>query len=146
MLFLIFYLFKFSFHYLHPNISIIIPIFNINKYLNQCLNSIINQTLKNIEIICVKEDSNDNNSNIIIQFANDKRIIILNKKNSGYGDSMNHGIKFATGQYISIIRPDDFVDYQMFEHLYNLTKNNEIDIVKSNYYFYWRKKKKGNSI
>ena len=142
MLFLIFFLFKFSFHFIHPNVSIIIPIFNINKYLNQCLNSIINQTLKNIEIICVKEDSNDNNSNIIIQFAFDKRIIILNKKKSGYGDSMNHGIKFATGQYISIIRSDDFVDYHMLEHLYNLTKNNEIDIVKSNYYFYWRKKKK----
>ena len=142
MLFLIFFLFKFSFHFFHPNISIIIPIFNINKYLNQCLNSIINQTLKNIEIICVYEHSNDNNSNIIMQFVFDKRIIILNKTKSGYGDLMNHGIKFATGQYISIIMADDFVDFYMFEHLYNLTKNNEIDIVKSNYYFYRMKKKK----
>ena len=55
---------------------------------------------------------------------------------------MNKGLEFASGQYIGIIEPDDFVNILMFEYLYNLTKNNEIDIVRSNYYFYWNKKKK----
>ena len=77
-----------------------------------------------------------------MQFAFDKRIIILNKTNSGYRESMNQGMKYASGQYIGIIEPDNLVDIHMFEYLYNLTKNNEIDIVKSHYYFYLRKKKK----
>jgi glycosyltransferase involved in cell wall biosynthesis len=90
MFFIIFYLnyyFLFSYNYIYPSISIIVPIYNVNKYLEQCLNSLIFPTLKNIEIICVNDDSNDNSLEIITQFASDKRIIILNKTNTGYGDS-----------------------------------------------------------
>ena len=143
--FLFIYLFKSSFNFFHPNISIIVPIYNVKKYLNQCLNSLINQTLKNIEIICVNDGSTDNSFEILMKYKNDKKVIILNKTNSGYGDSMNQGIEYTSGQYIGIIEPDDFADIHMFENLYNYTKNNSIDIVRSNYYFYWRRKKiKGN--
>jgi len=136
------YLFKSSFNFFHPNISIIVPIYNVKKYLNKCLNSLINQTLKNIEIICVNDGSTDNSFEILMQYKNDKKIIILNKTNSGYGDSMNQGIEYTSGQYIGIIEPDDFADIHMFENLYKYTKNNSIDIIRSNYYFYWKKKKK----
>ena len=142
IIFILFYLFQHSYNYTYPNISIIVPIYNVNKYLKQCLKSLINQSFKNIEIICVNDGSIDNSFEIITQFIYDKRIITLNKSNTGYGDSMNKGLEFASGQYIGIIEPDDFVNILMFEYLYNLTKNNEIDIVRSNYYFYWNKKKK----
>ena len=142
IIFILFYLFQHSYNYTYPNISIIVPIYNVNKYLKQCLKSLINQSFKNIEIICVNDGSTDNSFEIITQFISDKRIITLNKSNTGYGDSMNKGLEFASGQYIGIIEPDDFVNILMFEYLYNLTKNNEIDIVRSNYYFYWNKKKK----
>ena len=72
-----------------------------------------------------------------MQYKYDEKIIIINKTNSGYGDSMNKGIEFASGQYIGIVEPDDFADIHMFESLYKYTKNNSIDIVRSNYYFYW---------
>ena len=142
IIFILFYLFQHLYNYTYPNISIIVPIYNVNKHLKQCLKSLINQSFKNIEIICVNDGSIDNSFEIITQFISDKRIIILNKSNTGYGDSMNKGLEFASGQYIGIIEPDDFVNILMFEYLYNLTKNNEIDIVRSNYYFYWNKKKK----
>ena len=141
MFFIIFYFiyyFQLSYNYIYPSISIIVPIYNVNKYLEQCLNSLIYQTLKNIEIICVNDGSNDNSLEIITQFASDKRIIILNKTNTGYGDSMNQGLEFTSGQYIGIIEPDDFVNNFMFEYLFNFTNNNEIDIVRSNYFFYWK--------
>ena len=76
-----------------------------------------------------------------MQYKYDKRIIIINKTNSGYGDSMNQGIEFVSGQYIGIVESDDFADIHMFEGLYKYTKNNSIDMVRSNYYFYWREKK-----
>ena len=135
------YLFQYSFCFIYPNISIIVPIYNVNLYLKQCLISLINQTFKNIEIICVNDGSKDNSLQIITEFVSDKRIIILNKTNTGYGESMNQGLEFASGQYIGIIEPDDFADNLMFEYLYNFTNNNDIDIVRSNYYFYWNKKK-----
>ena len=93
----------------------------------------------------MNDGSTDNSLEILMQYKNEKRLIILNKTNSGYGDSMNKGIEYASGQYIGIVEPDDFADIHMFENLYKYTKNNSIDIVRSNYYFYWRRKKiKGN--
>ena len=82
-----------SFHIIYPRISIIIPIYNVNTYLRECLDSIINQTLKTIEIICVNDGSTDNSLEIIKEYIYDNRIIIINKNNSGYGDSMNQGLK-----------------------------------------------------
>ena len=131
-----------SFHLIYPRISIIIPIYNVNKYLRECIDSIINQTLKTIEIICVNDGSTDNSLEIIKEYIYDNRIIIINKNNSGYGDSMNQGLNIASGEYIGIVESDDFIDINMFENLYKITKKGDIDIIRSNFYLYWEKNKK----
>lgn len=120
-----------------PKVSILVPIFNVEKYLKQCLDSVVNQTLKDIEIICINDGSTDSSPEIINSYAkNDPRVVVLNKTNSGYGDSMNKGIEKATGEYIGIVESDDWVDVDMFENLYNLASKNDVDVVKSNFYFY----------
>ena len=106
------------------------------------MESIINQTLKNIEIICVNDGSTDNSLEIIMQFSFDNRVIIINKINTGYGDSMNNGFVFATGKYIGIVESDDFIDINMFKSLYKYTKKGDIDIIRCNFYLYWGKNKK----
>lgn len=89
-------------------VSIVVPIYNVEKYLRQCLDSIVNQTLKNIEIICVNDGSTDNSLKIIQEFADkDSRIKIINKENTGYGNSMNIGFDAAIGEYIGIVESDD---------------------------------------
>ncbi len=121
-----------------PSVSILVPICNVEKYLAQCLDSLVNQTLREIEIICINDGSTDNSLSIIKEFAaKDKRIVIIDKPNSGYGDSMNQGLSIAKGEYIGIVESDDFADATMFEKLYNLTNNGSVDIVRSNYYRYW---------
>ncbi len=121
-----------------PKVSILVPICNVEKYLAQCLDSLVNQTLREIEIICINDGSTDNSLSIINDFATkDNRIVIIDKPNSGYGDSMNRGLSIAKGEYIGIVESDDFADVSMFEKLYKLTDNSSIDIVRSNYYRYW---------
>lgn len=120
-----------------PKVSILVPIFNVEKYLQQCLDSIVNQSLTDIEIICINDGSTDNSSEIIQEYAKtDKRIVVINKSNSGYGDSMNKGLEKASGEYIGIVESDDWVDIDMFENLYTLAYANDVDVVKSNFYFY----------
>jgi glycosyltransferase involved in cell wall biosynthesis len=131
------YLFQIKSFFDIPKISIIVPIYNVNKYLRQCLNSLVNQTLKNIEIICINDGSTDNSLEIIMEYMIDNRIIIINKSNSGYGNSMNQGIDFVSGKYIGIVESDDFVDINMFGFLYNFTENGNIDIVRSDYFAYF---------
>ena len=131
------YLFQIKSFFDIPKISIIVPIYNVNKYLRQCMNSIVNQTLKNIEIICINDGSTDNSLEIIMEYIQDNRIIIINKSNSGYGNSMNQGIEFASGKYIGIVESDDFVDINMFGFLYNFTENGNIDMVRSDYFTYF---------
>ena len=121
-----------------PSVSILVPICNVEKYLVQCLESLVKQTLREIEIICINDGSTDNSLSIIKDFATkDNRIVIIDKPNSGYGDSMNRGLAIAKGKYIGIVESDDFADDSMFEKLYQLTDNGSIDIVRSNYYKYW---------
>lgn len=119
-------------------VSILVPIYNVEKYLEKCLDSLISQTLRNIEIICINDGSTDNSFSIIKNYAaRDNRIIIINKKNTGYGDSMNQGLSKAKGEYIGIVESDDFVDKKMYEDLYNIALKYCADIVKSSFYEYW---------
>ena len=122
-----------------PEISILVPIYNVEEYLNECLTSLTNQTMNNIEIICLNDGSTDNSLSIVKQFAKkDNRIVVVDKKNSGYGDTMNLGIKKARGEYIGIVESDDFVDLEMFQSLYDIAlKKDKPDIVKSNFYYYF---------
>lgn len=115
-------------------VSIVVPICNVEKYLDECLKSISNQTLKEIEIICVDDGSKDNSLKIAKKWQKrDKRFIVLTKKNSGYGNTMNVGIDNAHGEYLGIVESDDYVDKHMFEVLYSAAANNDLDVVKSDY-------------
>ena len=117
-----------------PKVSILIPIYNVEKYLRQCLESVVNQTLEDIEIICINDGSTDSSPEIIREFASrDSRIKVIDKQNTGYGHSMNQGLKAATGEYIGIVESDDFVELNMFESLYITAKNNGAEVVKSEY-------------
>ena len=116
-------------------ISVLIPIYNVEKYLYQCLDSVVNQTLKDIEIICINDGSTDSSLQIINEYAaRDRRIKVINKENTGYGHSMNQGLKLAQGEYIGIVESDDFADLNMFKTLYETAKKFEAEIVKSNFF------------
>ncbi len=118
-----------------PKVSVIIPVYNVEKYLRQCLDSVINQTLKDIEIILIDDGGKDLCPRIIDEYAaKDSRIKAIHKQNGGYGQSCNVGLDVATGEYIAIVEPDDFIEQDMYEDLYNIAKNNNADIVKAPYY------------
>lgn len=118
-----------------PKVSILVPIYNVEKYLKDCLDSLICQTLKDIEIICIDDGSTDNSPNILAEYAVlDSRIIVLTKENTGYGASMNLGLKCAKGEYIGIVESDDYALPEMFEKLYMMAKMYDVEIVKGNYY------------
>ena len=120
-------------------LSVLIPCYNTEKYLHQCLDSVVNQTLRDLEIICINDGSTDSTSDILHEYAaRDPRIKIIEKENSGYGDSMNRGLAAAGGEYIGIIESDDWADADMFEHLYTAAKKHNCDLVKSNFYDYYR--------
>ena len=105
---------------MEPLISIIVPIYNVEKYLDKCIKSIINQTLKEIEIILVDDGSTDSSPRIIDEYAKkDKRIIEIHKENGGQGSARNIGLDIARGKYIGFVDSDDWIDLNMYEELYN---------------------------
>lgn len=119
----------------NPKVSILVPICNVESYLRECLNSLVNQTLREIEIICINDGSTDSSLSIIREYERrDERIVVIDKPNSGYGDSMNKGIELARGEYIGIVESDDFASLNMFETLYKEAAKNDLDVVRSNYY------------
>lgn len=110
-------------------ISIIVPVYNNKKFLEKCLNSLINQTLKDIEIICINDESTDKSLQLLEKFANiDKRIQIINQTHSGPSIARNKGIKKAKGEYIGFVDSDDWVDLNFFEQLYINVKKYNADI------------------
>lgn len=118
-----------------PKVSIIIPCYNIENYLKECLDSVINQTFKDIEIICINDGSTDNTGKILEEYASsDSRIIVIHQKNSGYGKAMNVGLSRVNGDYIGIVEPDDYIDKYMYEDLYKIAVENHSDIVKSAFF------------
>lgn len=115
-------------------ISIIVPVYNSEKYLNKCLNSLIEQTLDDIEIVVVNDGSSDNSENIIKNYmAKDKRIKLINKKNGGQASARNLGLRKANGDYIIFIDSDDYAELDMCEKSYNIAKEG-YDIVCMDYY------------
>ena len=116
---------------MNKKVSIIIPVYNSAKFLPRCLNSIINQTLKDIEIICINDGSTDNSLSILNDFAQkDNRIIIINITNHGAAFARNQGLEKATGEYIGFCDSDDFVDLNYFETLYNYSLDKKYDIIR----------------
>ena len=119
----------------NPKISILVPIYNVETYLRQCLDSLVNQTFTDIEIICINDGSTDGSDAIIQEFQkSDSRIKVIKKTNTGYGDSMNRGLKKASGKYIAIAEPDDYIDLNAFEKLYNYANIYDAEVVRANYY------------
>ena len=115
-------------------VSIVIPVCNVESYLRECLDSAINQILKEIEIICVNDGSTDNSLSILKEYSQkDERVKIIDKDNAGYGHTMNIGIDMAKGEYIGIIESDDYVDKHMYEDLYSLVKKYDLDWIKSDF-------------
>ncbi|RHF73887.1 glycosyltransferase [Fusobacterium mortiferum] len=100
-----------------PKISVIIPVYGVEKYIRQCLESIINQTYKNLEIIVVNDGTKDNSMKIVEEYLSDERIKIINKQNGGLSSARNRGIEEATGDYISFIDSDDWIDLNMYKEL-----------------------------
>lgn len=118
-----------------PKVSVLVPIYNVEQYLRQCLQSLRDQTLDDMEIICINDGSTDGSLEIIKEFlGKDKRFRLIDKENSGYGDSMNQGLKAARGEYIGIVESDDWVDKEAFGELYEIAKANDADVVRANFY------------
>ena len=113
-----------------PEISVIIPVYNANKYLNECISSILNQSFKEFELILVDDGSKDNSLKICEEFAAvDDRIIIIKKENGGVSSARNRGIEKARGHYVSFCDADDTYDIDYLEFLYRITLKKDYDIV-----------------
>ena len=118
-------------------ISILVPVYNAERYLDECLSSLCQQEIDNFEIICINDGSTDNSLSIIEKYLDqNNNIRLVDKKNTGYGESMNRGIRLARGKYIGILEPDDFVNKNMFKTLVNLADKYGADIARGNYCFY----------
>lgn len=112
-------------------ISIIIPVYNIEPYIKTCIDSILNQTYKNLEILLVDDGSSDNCGEICDQYAvNDSRIRVLHKENGGLSDARNYGLKEAQGEIISFIDGDDYIDKQFYEIMLSQMRKNNSDIIE----------------
>ena len=139
---------KFSEQQLYDNttednikVSVIVPIYNNYQYLNECINSIREQSLHEIEIILIDDGSTDVRvKNLIKKYAEqDERIVAIYKKNTGYGHTMNVGLSCAKGEFIAIVESDDFISKDMYKHLYTIAKKFDIDIVKSDLNIFYDK-------
>ena len=118
-----------------PKVSIVVPVYNVEKYLRECLDSLLAQKLKDIEIIVVNDGSTDSSPNIAAEYAaRDPRVRLISKQNEGYGKTMNRGFSEARGEYVGIVESDDFADPRMFKDLYKFAKKHDLDLVKANYY------------
>ena len=111
-----------------PLVSVIIPVYNVENYLRQCLDTVINQILQEIEIICINDGSTDNSLKILEEYAKkDNRIIILSQENKGSGPTLNNGISKSTGEFIAIMDSDDYYPSNyVLEYLYKIAKKTNV--------------------
>ena len=118
-----------------PKVSVILPSLNVIPYIKECIESVIQQTLKDIEIICVDGGSTDGTLEILEEYSNiDSRIKLIKSDVQSYGYQMNLGMNYATGEYIGIVETDDYIGETMYETLYEHSDNGSVDIVKSSFF------------
>ena len=119
-----------------PAVSLVVPCYNVEKYISECLDSAVNQTLQDIEIICVNDGSTDGTLAILESYAaSDSRVKIISKPNGGYGETMNRGIDAALGEYVGFLESDDYIALDALEVLYRTAKDlGDLDFVKSDFY------------
>ena len=121
-----------------PIISILIPIYNAEPYLHECLDSVCNQTFESFEAVCINDGSTDSSREIILEYVqNDPRFRLIDKPNSGYGASMNRGLSEATAEYIAILESDDFYEPDMLEKLHEAIREHDAQVARANCYYYW---------
>lgn len=121
---------------MNPILSVIVPCYNVEKFVRECLSSIENQELREIEVICVNDGSTDGTLGIIKEFCKrDSRFKVIDKPNSGYGDSVNRGIDLAMGKYIGIIESDDYIEKDMFSSLVSMAESENLDIASGSYFY-----------
>lgn len=119
---------------LKPKVSIVVPFYNVEDYIEKCLDTLKKQILKEIEIILVDDGSKDGSSKIAKKFAKeDKRFIYFKKKNGGLSDARNYGMKYARGEYLAFLDSDDYVDLDMYEKMYLLAKEKDADVVETDF-------------
>ena len=115
-----------------PKVSVIMPSLNVAPYVRECIESVLGQTLREIEIICVDAGSTDGTLEILREYAEkDSRITLIVSDKKSYGYQMNLGLNVATGKYVGIVETDDRVRENMYETLYGLAEQNAVDIIKS---------------
>jgi len=115
-------------------ISVIIPVYNVEEYLKQCLDSIVNQSLNEIEIICINDGSADKSLKILEDYAkNDSRFVIVSQENCGQGAARNRGLDIAQGEYVVFVDPDDWIEENALEKIYACFKSNDTDVVQFDY-------------
>ncbi len=111
-------------------VSIVIPVYNVEKYLEECLKSVINNTYKNLEIICVNDGSTDNSLEILNEYAaKDGRILVLSQENKGLAGARNHGIKSATGKWVLFVDSDDWIENTYIHDMLTVVEENDVDIL-----------------
>lgn len=119
----------------NPKVSIVVPVYKVEKYIHLCMKTLLNQTLKDIEIILVDDGSPDNCGKICDDYAKlDNRVKVVHQTNGRQGKARNNGVKFATGEYIGFVDSDDWVDVKMYEELYTKAKSTNADIVMCDYF------------
>ena len=139
---ILFYFILNFFYILSVKISVIIPIYNAEKYLTDCLDSIVNQTFKDIEIICINDGSKDRSEKIIKKYAQkDKRIILFNQKNKGAAIAREKGIEISNGEYLSFIDSDDIFHYRTLEIAYENIKKYNSEVLWYQIVYFGKKKK-----
>ena len=119
-------------------VSVIVPVYNVAAYLPKCLDSILNQTLKDIEVICVDDGSADGSGEILDRYAGqDQRIRVFHRKNRGYGAAMNMGLDASQGEFVGIVESDDCILPDMYETLYAAAVSEDLDMVKAEAYYWY---------
>ena len=123
----------------NPIITVIVPVYNVDRYLRQCMDSLMSQTMTSLEILCVNDGSTDRSLEILQEYEKfNNNVKIIDKVNAGYGAAINSALKSANGNYIGIVEPDDFIDSHMYESLYHAAiSHNMPDIVKAGYWDYF---------
>ena len=119
-------------------ISILVPVYNVEKYLESCLDSILDQIFTDFEVICIDDGSTDKSGDILDAYAlNDTRIKVIHKENTGYGNTMNIAMQLAEGNYIGIVESDDTIERDMYQILYDAITEYNLDLVKTDFYAVW---------
>ena len=121
-----------------PKVSVLVPICNVERYLEECLDSLAAQSFIDFEVLCINDGSTDGSLAIIHRYMEaDDRFRVIDKPNSGYGASMNMGLANAIGEYIAILESDDFFEPNALELLVDAAERNQSDVVKADFYLYW---------